>query len=163
MMLITCKKREKLIMFQNWTKVNHHPWHILSLSFSFTTLSFFVPWLVPFCLLLCLERQSDCFDLEHVYAGTCFRKVVDHIKSLVWWRHQKDSSHSSVWLKSAGAAFRIYLASSMESMGYLPCRADPDLWPRPEIYQESKVQYSVYILCYVDDILCIHHNADGVL
>ena len=56
-------------------------------------------------------------------------------------------------LKSAGAAFRRHLASCMEPIGCVPCRADPNLWTRPEICQDNKVVYHSYILCYVDDVL----------
>ena len=66
-------------------------------------------------------------------------------------------------LKSAGAAFRHHLAKCMESFGYDPCMADPDLWLKPNIRPEDEVKYYSYLLCYVDDILCIHHNADDML
>ena len=58
-------------------------------------------------------------------------------------------------LKSAGAAFRSHLAKCMESLGYQSCKANPDLWLKPEIRSEEGV-------CFVDDILCIHHNADAM-
>ena len=66
-------------------------------------------------------------------------------------------------LKSAGAAFRSQLARFMESMGNQSCKADPDLSLKLEIRSEDKVKYYCYILCNVDDILCIHHNADSML
>ena len=66
-------------------------------------------------------------------------------------------------LKSAGAAFRSHLAKCMESLGYEPCKADPDLWLELEIRSEDGVQYYSYLLCYVGDILCIHHKTDAVL
>ena len=66
-------------------------------------------------------------------------------------------------LKSAGAAFRSHLAKCMESMGYQSCKADSDLLLKPELRPEDGAKYYSYILCYVDDILCIHHNADSVL
>ena len=66
-------------------------------------------------------------------------------------------------LKSAEAAFRSHLARFMESLGYLSCEVDPDLWLKPEIRPEDGVKYYSYLLCYVDDILCIHHNADSML
>ena len=34
---------------------------------------------------------------------------------------------------------------------------------KPEIRPEDGVKYYSYLLCYVDDMLCIHHNADAVL
>jgi hypothetical protein len=66
-------------------------------------------------------------------------------------------------LKSAGAAFRKHLATLMRSMDYKPCRADPDLWMKPMVRPSDGFEYYAYILCYVDDIMVIHHAADGVL
>ena len=64
--------------------------------------------------------------------------------------------------KSAGAAFRSPLARCMESLGYQSCKDDPDLWFKSEVRPEDGVNYYSYILYYVDDILCIHHNADSI-
>jgi hypothetical protein len=66
-------------------------------------------------------------------------------------------------LKSAGAAFRAHLASCMRELGYVSCKADPDLWLRPETRPDDETRYYSYILCYVDDILCIHHDAMTIL
>ena len=66
-------------------------------------------------------------------------------------------------LKSAGAAFRAHLASFMRQMGYTSCKADPDLWLKAETRPDDNARYYSYILCYVDDILCIHHDAMSVL
>ena len=35
--------------------------------------------------------------------------------------------------------------------------ADPDVWMRPAI-KDSGLKYWEYILCYVDDVLCIHKD-----
>ena len=66
-------------------------------------------------------------------------------------------------LKSAGAVFRSHLARCMDSLGYQSCEADPDLQLKLEIRPEESAQYYSYILCYVDVILCIHHNANTML
>ena len=66
-------------------------------------------------------------------------------------------------LKSARAAFKCHLARCTESMEYKPYKADTDLWLKPEIKPEDGVQYYLYLLCYVDDILYIHHNANDML
>ena len=50
----------------------------------------------------------------------------------------------------------------MASLGYQSCKADPVLWLKP-IRQEDGVQYYSFLLCYVDDILCIHHSEDSML
>ena len=65
-------------------------------------------------------------------------------------------------LKSSGAAFRSHLADCMETLKYKSCRADNDLWIKRETNAEGLEYYS-YILCYVDDIMVIHHDAMPVL
>ena len=51
----------------------------------------------------------------------------------------------------------------MQELGYHSCDADPDLWMKAEYRLEEKLQYYSYALCYVDDILCIHHNSGDAL
>ena len=65
-------------------------------------------------------------------------------------------------LKSSGAAFRSHLADCMTTLEYTPCRADNDLWMKRETNAEGLSYYS-YILCYVDDIMVVHHDALPVL
>ncbi len=66
-------------------------------------------------------------------------------------------------LKSAGAAFCAHLASCMQDMGYVSCKADPDLWLNAKMQPDDNTRYYLYILCYIDNILCIDHDAMGVL
>ena len=66
-------------------------------------------------------------------------------------------------LKSAGEAFRSHLARCLESLQYQSCKADPNLLLKPKIKPDNGVKYYPYLLCYVDDISCIHHNADSIL
>ncbi len=51
----------------------------------------------------------------------------------------------------------------MPQMGCTSCKADPDLWLKAVTRPEDNVCYYTYILCYVDDILCIHHNPMSVI
>jgi hypothetical protein len=51
----------------------------------------------------------------------------------------------------------------MRQMGYTSCKADPDLWLKAGTRPEDKVHYYTYILCYVDNILCIHHDPMSVM
>jgi hypothetical protein len=71
--------------------------------------------------------------------------------------------HTLYGLKSAGAVFHAHLALFMHQMGYTPCKADPDLWYKAETRPVDNFRYYAYILCYVDNILCIHHNLMSVL
>jgi hypothetical protein len=66
-------------------------------------------------------------------------------------------------LKTAGATFQAHLASFMRQMGYTSCKADPDLWLKAETRPCDNIRYYSYILCYVDDILVLHHDAMSVL
>jgi hypothetical protein len=66
-------------------------------------------------------------------------------------------------LTSAGAAFCAHLASFMRQMGYTSCKADPDVWYKAETRPADNFRYYAYILCYVDDILSIHHDPMSVL
>jgi hypothetical protein len=54
-------------------------------------------------------------------------------------------------LKSAGAAFRNHL-------GWHSCRADRDIWMKADTRPDDGVLYWAYILIYVDEILCVHHD-----
>ena len=65
-------------------------------------------------------------------------------------------------LRSSGAAFRAHLAETLYDIGFVPTRADPDVWRRPAI-KEDGFEYYEYVLCYVDDILAISHKAKDVL
>ena len=47
-------------------------------------------------------------------------------------------------LRSSGAAFRNRLASCMETLGYFPCKADPDVWMRAGRKSDGSLSKSCY-------------------
>ena len=49
----------------------------------------------------------------------------------------------------------------MDALGYKPCLADPDIWLKAQ--NQDGIYYYSYILCYVDDIMVIHHDARPIL
>jgi hypothetical protein len=61
-------------------------------------------------------------------------------------------------LKPAGVAFRDHLSGCMNHLGWNPCHADRDLWMKPETRPDDGVLYWAYILIYLDDIFCVHHD-----
>ena len=67
-----------------------------------------------------------------------------------------------LWTEN-GAAFHAHLAKCMRNLSYTSCKADPDIWYKSSIQPDDNFHYYSYILCYVDDILCIHHDAMLVL
>jgi hypothetical protein len=66
-------------------------------------------------------------------------------------------------LKSAGAAFRNHLAECIKHLGWNPCRDERELWMKDETRPDDGVLYWAYILIYVDDILCVHHDPGAPL
>jgi hypothetical protein len=66
-------------------------------------------------------------------------------------------------MNSAGAAFRNHLAECMKHLVWHLCRADRDLWMKAETRPDDGVSYRAYILIYVDDILCVHHDPGSPL
>jgi hypothetical protein len=112
-------------------------------------------------------------DLEVKVGNVLNAYITAPVKEKVWTilgsEFGLDSGKSAVIVhalygrKSAGAAFRAHLASFMHQMGYLSCKADPDLWLKAVTRPDVNVRYYAYILCYVDDILCIHHDLMSVM
>ena len=51
-----------------------------------------------------------------------------------------------------------FLAESLYDLGYRPSMADPDVWLWPSIKEKDGFDYWEYVLCYVDDVLCISDN-----
>jgi hypothetical protein len=66
-------------------------------------------------------------------------------------------------LRSAGEAFRKHLAECMKNLGWNPCLANRELWMKAETRPDYGVLYWAYILIYVDDILCVHHDPGAPL
>ena len=60
-------------------------------------------------------------------------------------------------LKNYGAAFSFFLAETLDTVGYRPSYADPDLWLWPAVKPDG-FEYFEYIFFYVNDVLCISHN-----
>ena len=51
----------------------------------------------------------------------------------------------------------------MRTLENKTCMADADLWYKSVIRHENGFEYYTYFLLYVDDCLCIHHDADKSL
>ena len=64
-------------------------------------------------------------------------------------------------LKPSVDAFRAHLCECMAALGYKPCLADPDIWLKAQ--NQDDIDYYSYILCYVDDIMVIHHDTRPIL
>ena len=49
-------------------------------------------------------------------------------------------------LKSAGSSFGCHMADCMQTLGYKPCKADPDLWYKPMTRPDDGFEYYAYVL-----------------
>ena len=65
-------------------------------------------------------------------------------------------------LKSSGAAYRAHLEEMLHDIGFKPMKADPDVWIRPVVKADG-TEYYKYIMCYIDDILSVSHDAKSIL
>jgi len=65
-------------------------------------------------------------------------------------------------LKSSGARWRDHLAMILMQAGFKNSKADPDVWMR-KAQKSNGFFYWEYVLCYVDDILAISHDPQGIL
>ncbi len=112
-------------------------------------------------------------DLEVMVGDVLNAYITAPVKEKVWtilgpeFGHDTGKSaiivHALYGLKSAGEAFQAHLASFMHQMAYTSCKADPDLWLKAVTRPEDNLQHYAYILFYVDDILCIHHDPMSVM
>ena len=60
-------------------------------------------------------------------------------------------------LKLSGASFPALLVETLYDLGYLPIKADPDIWIRLAV-KANGFEYYEFVLCYVDDVLSISHD-----
>ena len=61
-------------------------------------------------------------------------------------------------IKSACASFRNHLAECMQHLVWTSCISDRDVWYKAETRLSDVHDYYAYALCYVDNILVVHHN-----
>jgi hypothetical protein len=124
---------------------------------------------------ICIALLMDALNNPNVKVGDAFNAYITApITKKVWTvlgpEFSIDAGKSSIivrtlyGLKSAGTAFCTHLASFMHQMGYTSyCKADPDLWYKAKTRPDDNFRYYAYILCYVDNILCVHHDPVTVL
>ena len=65
-------------------------------------------------------------------------------------------------LQSAGSSWHHTLAKTLEEIGFVPSRADPDVWLK-EATKPTGERYYQWITCYVDDLLAISHDPKSIM
>jgi hypothetical protein len=100
-------------------------------------------------------------DIENAYLSA---SITEKVWTVVGPEFGDDSGKRALivralyGLKSTGAAFGNHLAECMKHLRCNPCHDDRDLWMKAETRPDNGVLYWAYILIYVDDILCVHHD-----
>ena len=51
---------------------------------------------------------------------------------------------------------------TLHDIGFKQTKADPNVWIRPAV-KPDRTKYYEYIMCYVDDILTVSHDAKSIL
>ena len=64
--------------------------------------------------------------------------------------------------KSAGRDFWEHLRSCMDFLGFISCKADPDVWMRPSTKSDGSECWE-YVLLYCDDTLVMSERGESVL
>jgi len=64
--------------------------------------------------------------------------------------------HALYSLKTSGTAWWATFAQKLVEMGYASTKANPNVWLRKAMKNDSHAYYKM-LLIYVDDILCISH------
>ena len=118
---------------------------------------------VRICLLLAALNDLDVLsgDIENAYLTAPCREKCWTIGGKEFGSDMNKIfiiKQALYGLKSSGAAFRSFLAETLDDMGYTSSHADPDVWLRPATKPDGEKYYE-YILVYVDDILSISHDA----
>jgi hypothetical protein len=122
------------------------------------------------CLALSIATLNDLqVKVGDVLNAYIMAPVTEKVWTVLGPEFGQDAGKSAIivralyGLKSAGAAFRAHLASFMRQMGYASCKADPNLWLKAETQPNNNFRYYAYILCNVNNILVIHHDAISIL
>ena len=65
--------------------------------------------------------------------------------------------------KCAGSDYWKHMRTCMQHLGFVPCKADPDVWMRPASKTFNNTEHWEFILPYVDDALCISMRPEEIL
>ena len=55
------------------------------------------------------------------------------------------------------------MRTCMQHLGFVPCKADPDVWMRPASKASDSSEHWEFVLLYVDDALCISMRPEEIL
>ena len=65
-------------------------------------------------------------------------------------------------LSSSGVAFRALLAEVLHDLSYIPSKIYPAVFMWQAV-KNNGFRYYEYVLCYVDDVICISDNPSATM
>lgn len=125
---------------------------------------------VRICLMLAALNDLDVLmaDIGNAYLNAPCRERV-HVRcgpELFGSEHEGKYAvivRALYGLTSAGNSWRHHFSTTIRSdLGFSSTKADPDVYRRVESRPDGTSYYS-YLVVYVDDILCIHHNPKSIM
>ena len=96
---------------------------------------------------------ANCHDKIWTYAGPEFGS--EHGQPMIIMK-------TLYGLKSSCVAFRAHLAETLHDISFKPMKADPDIWIHPVVKPDGSKYYE-YIMCYIENILSVSHDAKSIL
>jgi hypothetical protein len=115
---------------------------------------------IMFLIAALNDLQILSSDIRNAYLNAPNREKVYTIAGKEFGSHAGEQDvivRALYGLKSAGAAWRTHLASSLTSLNYKSCLADPDIWLCEANLSNGSTYYE-YLAVYIDDILCISNT-----
>jgi hypothetical protein len=98
--------------------------------------------------------NAPCREKVHTILGPAFGELKGRTAVIV---------KSLYGLNSGGFSWRSYCADILRNnLGWISCRADPDVWMRPAIKTDG-TQYYEYLLIHTDDLLCLSEKSKECL
>ena len=71
-----------------------------------------------------------------------------------------DSGKIALIVHALDASFKNHLANYLHKLRYVSCKAKAGIWLKAKIKPGDRFKYyNSYIICYVDDVLYVHHDA----
>ena len=113
---------------------------------------------IAFTLAALNDLDIFAADIQNTYlTAPCGEKIIFTCGTAFGSEHKGKTAvvvRALYGWRSSGSAFCNHLASCMEALNYLPCRADPNVWMR-KARKSNGTEYYEYMLLYVDDCLDI--------
>ena len=120
---------------------------------------------IAFLLVALNELDIKCCDLSGAYLNS---PVAEQVCFAAGLECEKDEGKIMVidralyGLKTSGRAWQQFFAGTLREMGYVPCKADDNVFMKAKTKKNGE-RYWSYILVYVDDLLVVDEDASTVM